>query len=62
MDVRVEERRDEQEADAVDDPVPVGVEPIADLGDPAAVDADVEHSVDTSTAASTGTGPLTNRS
>ena len=46
MDVRVDERRREHEARAVDDAVAVDVEAGADRGDRAAVDADVDDLVD----------------
>ena len=46
MDVRIDERRREQQPAAFDDPVPVRMQDGADLGDHAVVDAHVEHLVD----------------
>jgi hypothetical protein len=46
MDVRVDERRRQEEPVGVDHTVSVRVEPGAELGDCAAVDADIEDGVD----------------
>jgi hypothetical protein len=46
MDVRVDERRRQEEPVGVDHTVSVRVEPGAELGDCAAVDADIEDGLD----------------